>query len=485
MKNQTKKILLWIPLPEGANWRGEGIAQTIESLLRASVGSQFKFKIVTSKSTAEAISHSLNENWRENIVFSNINDDVNYEVIAIDKQYEVSTIEMGLLALGKWINRFKFIKIFSSSGGIFYYIRLRILTLMMSKNFTHKDCDLVWAPMPSTPFLENIERNLVINFWDGFVFEYREFKDISPYFLLKFRQIFSKKNVHIVTQSKTNAEFLESVFKVPSNKISIFRLGCPDYLLHLNSLKILDKIKVFKNDRSLSILDFYPNPQTIRIPSNNKNKKELIQRRYIENSHILSTLYRLNKSCDINTKIILISTQYRPYKGLALVLKIISELQLRSPSIKYLVITTCNIPSEIKDKYPELFNSLFELTRIPDKGHATLTALSDLVLHPSFVEGGLGSYSMFEAASVGVPSLTNSGRHTNELNNLVLEDLDTAFENFTNINSTVEKIIQILTDGKLALSIVETINQSRQDWAQTWLELESVFEHKIKITNDK
>jgi glycosyltransferase involved in cell wall biosynthesis len=170
---------------------------------------------------------------------------------------------------------------------------------------------------------------------------------------------------------------------------------------------------------------------------------------------------------------------------LALVLKIISELQLRSPSIKYLVITTCNIPSEIKDKYPELFNSLFELTRIPDKGHATLTALSDLVLHPSFVEGGLGSYSMFEAASVGVPSLTNSGRHTNELNNLVLEDLDTAFENFTNINSTVEKIIQILTDGKLALSIVETINQSRQDWAQTWLELESVFEHKIKITNDK
>jgi glycosyltransferase involved in cell wall biosynthesis len=479
MKSKDKTILLWMPLPENSNWRGEGIAQTVESLLRESIGSKYKFKIVTAQSVAILIISSLGNDWQRNISFTH-NASANFESYELDIDFKTSTLEMSLIALNKFINKLNIFKIFGFIQILFYYLRLRIATFFMSNNITHRECEMVWAPLPSIPFLENINRNMMINFWDGFVLEYREFLDISPYILLKFKKTFDKKSVTLVTQSECNAQFLNHIFGVSLDRVNVFRLGCPDYSIHINSLNIHDKLQKFKNDRSNSILSFYPSSKDILLQDNQRNKRDVILKTFIKNQTTLSTLYRLDKSSLNGTKLIFISTQFRPYKGLNLALKIISECKKKLPGVTILLITTCYIPLGIKEKYPELFNSIFEFTRLKDKEHAVLTAISDLVLHPSFVEGGLGSYSMFEAASVGVPSLTNSGRHTIELNNQVKPDLNIAFQDFSNINATVDKISEILLDKSMGSAIIEAINKSRQEWSKTWEELEFIFEQKVK-----
>ena len=102
-------------------------------------------------------------------------------------------------------------------------------------------------------------------------------------------------------------------------------------------------------------------------------------------------------------------------------------------------------------------------------------------LHPKpFIRMGdgqsLGSYSMFEAASVGTPSLTNVGRHTMELCCAANPNLHAAFIDFSDINLTRNRILEILLNQKIGSDLVHLINGAKQDWSQSWSELQAVFD---------
>lgn len=66
-----KKILIWMPLSESAEWRGEGIAQVVENII-FNADSNLSFDIFTSKNAAAQISDALSEfDTRANIRFLN------------------------------------------------------------------------------------------------------------------------------------------------------------------------------------------------------------------------------------------------------------------------------------------------------------------------------------------------------------------------------------------------------------------------------
>jgi len=91
-------------------------------------------------------------------------------------------------------------------------------------------------------------------------------------------------------------------------------------------------------------------------------------------------------------------------------------------------------------------DNIFEIIRVSNKQHAMLYQISDLVIHPSFVEGGLRTYPQYEAASLNVPCLSQIGRHTKELNALYNNKLENVFCDFTNIKIALEKINILLND---------------------------------------
>lgn len=51
---EKKKLVVWVPLPPNSSWRGEGIAQTIENIVR-NISPERKIEIVVSSKHAEML----------------------------------------------------------------------------------------------------------------------------------------------------------------------------------------------------------------------------------------------------------------------------------------------------------------------------------------------------------------------------------------------------------------------------------------------
>ena len=69
----------------------------------------------------------------------------------------------------------------------------------------------------------------------------------------------------------------------------------------------------------------------------------------------------------------------------------------------------------LSENYNWAFKNVYEFKKVNDFNHALLYSVSDLVIHPSFAEGGLGVFPLFEAASLNKLCLMNEGTHTREL----------------------------------------------------------------------
>ena len=62
----TKKLIVWVPLPPGSSWRGEGIAQTVEHIL-VNFDPLFKCDILVSKHHHQDVVEAFKNN--NNIIF--------------------------------------------------------------------------------------------------------------------------------------------------------------------------------------------------------------------------------------------------------------------------------------------------------------------------------------------------------------------------------------------------------------------------------
>ncbi|HGH8112544.1 TPA: glycosyltransferase family 1 protein, partial [Vibrio cholerae] len=106
--------------------------------------------------------------------------------------------------------------------------------------------------------------------------------------------------------------------------------------------------------------------------------------------------------------------------------------------------------------------------------HASLYLMSDIVLHPSNVEGGLGAYPQYEASSVGKPSLINTGRHVNEMAEEGF-DVDLLSSNFVNTKETVDKIEKLINSEEYMRQNIDAINRLKISWKESASNYENVF----------
>lgn len=398
------KVLVWLPLPDDSNWVGEGIAQTLERWLEVAHDDVSFTLFVNAKAKdhlQKVFKGKSNLNLVGNEIFFGSQVDDDFEKIEYTKSYK-----------NKILPYVVFNKAFSFLKSVAYVLKIYLATWLYNKRFIFSDCDLVWVPSPSVPFVERLTVPVAYSFWDPFVFEYDEFK-LGPReaYLNKLRVMLwqGRRNAHVLTQSDANRRFLSDIMNVPEKNISYVRLGCPDYMALVSDN--FCAISAYKKSRSRNILDLWIDELERELLEINGVRRAKKVNKFIEDAAIF---FRYANNIEENSRLILVSTQNRPYKGLSTLLESLAALKKIS-KYKLHFAFTCSLSGDDKRRHPELYESLLEFSRLSNKMHAILTACSDLVLHPSYVEGGLGSYSMYESASVNVPSLTNKGRHTSEL----------------------------------------------------------------------
>lgn len=122
-----------------------------------------------------------------------------------------------------------------------------------------------------------------------------------------------------------------------------------------------------------------------------------------------------------DAKYVVISTQDRATKNIGLAAEAIAYL-LREQQVDIKLITTAHLlfgaawttlPAIIEAQ--QLQFDIVSTPDLPRPEHAALYHGAQLVIHPSFFEGGHGPFPFYEALSVGCPCLMARGPHTEEL----------------------------------------------------------------------
>lgn len=453
--SDVTKVLVWLPLPPQAKWRGEGIAQTLENIL-LNAPSSIEFCLIVS-------GHH----------FATVRD-----VFKDCRNVVVRTTDLMTWLVPKRIRKWQtldqMVKANASStvvdtlmaGPIFKVLQWPFnrlaqvfplyLVILQSLGLVFRNYTTVWLPTATLPFTRMLRGRKVFSFWDPFVFEYNEFDDIQVRLIKRFLVIFSSADV-VTTQSRANQAYLSSVFSIPPNRIKIVRNGAPDYRELWGSFQ--EKLPRGTGLREgINMVTYWP-PFEIAADRWSEAFDQ-----YAADKVNQSKLFRLASSQNSKSKIILVSTQYRPYKGFAALFQLLDRLIMDSPDIDLRFVFTTTIPKLISNRYAWYTERVYEISRVSDMQHAYLYAISDLVLHPSLVEGGLGSYPQFEAASLNVPSLNNFGRHVQELVDSTESPLDETIADFSMIPDAIKRIRGLLLDPKLAESNVAATQSARVEW---------------------
>jgi glycosyltransferase involved in cell wall biosynthesis len=427
--NTAPEILIWVPLTPGSSWRGEGIAQTIEHIVLHSNADTY-FHIVCLGEHADDIREGIKGHV------------CHIKITAIrGKLFQRSRREMSFTSRS----------FISTAGPRFFgrlwqvflipnktsYVLFVTLTMLWFRFFKSKP-SLVWTPVLGSPYSHmNFGRKKIVNFWDPFVFEYEGFRDIRhPLFEFLFERMAGAD--HIITQSEHNRRYLEKVLSVPAGKISVIPVGCPSYSKFLR-----ENVSDLRENQPLMISSLWQEKAKTAIVTS----IDVLRNRVIHDLLNQSTFYRLLERLGPSSRVIIISTQERPYKGFDALLELCDAL-VKSTTHDYHFIFTGNVDFTRKSsrlKYNWIVDRTYSITRTDRTNHSLLYQLSDLAIHPSFAEGGLGSYPQFEASSVGTPCLINRGRHSKELIEQTPEISECCFD-ILNTEDAKNKVEALLSD---------------------------------------
>jgi len=463
---QETSLLVWVPLRPGSHWRAEGIAQTIEYIL--SEIKDMNVTIVANKEHATVLNEVFAEQKNIEIIPLSLswlafkrknkrkykNKSKQYSIANIKSMREKTTSSLIQTAFHKVSRIFSKLKYIWSLLG--YALKLRLFTSLQKQGFFKKQNQKIWLPVPILPWIGQLKGNTILSFWDPFGFEYREFEKTTLYLLKNFSNVINSAN-QIVTQSYNNKEYLVNVFGVATEKVNVVFLGSPDYSKYL-----------FTSQSKIELINRW------EVPHIATNSIEAFWNQYHKEFINHSILFRLQKRLTAKSKIIMISTQYRPYKGFETLFKIIDTI-IKTHSSDIYFIFTALLPKNLKKQYGHIHENLIEINRVSNKQHALLYQLADLTLHPSYNEGGLGTYPQFESASVGTPCLINRGRHTDEMIKTWDKELEMIVHDFTDITTTANAIVSLLHNKELANKNIAVIMKNYRDWSDVSKEYRNLF----------
>jgi glycosyltransferase involved in cell wall biosynthesis len=333
-----------------------------------------------------------------------------------------------------------------------------------------KRADVIYNPSPVYALLTYKKIPKVFNFWDPFGFEYSAFGEGRRRELHRFMFRYYVKATAVVTQSHANRQYLEQVWKLDPKSINVVYNGSPDYGPLFQ--KFIDKIG-FPLTRD-NVLTHWPRKRVAGF-----TKHDALATLLSDTLNI-SALFRLINSLTPASKIIMISTQYRPYKGFEALFNVLDALIHAAPEYDFRFVITAELPEKIRDRFNGKFawetERVYEMTRLSNLQHACMYSLSDVVLHPSFAEGGPTQYPASEAASVGVPSLTNLGRHTREMLARDGDSLACVVAEFLKKDETVQSILRLMRDPVAREENIRMVESSRLHWSEIGAEYGRVFE---------
>jgi len=466
LMSEVAKVLVWLPLPPQAKWRGEGIAQTLEQIL-LNLPLDIKVCLVVSGHhfytvrdvfkecpnivvrTTDILAWILPKRTRKWVTFDEIS------------ASNFGTSARGRIMVGPLLEPAR--RFFNRLSQVFPLY----LIFLQRWGMVFRGYSTLWFPTATLPFLGLLRGRKIFSFWDPFVFEYNEFDDIQARLIKRFLVIFSSADL-VITQSRVNRTYLTSVFSIPLDRIKVVNNGAPDYSRLWADFQ--RKLPAGTNLRERDNMITYWPPFEI-VADNPLDAFD----QYAAGKINHSKLFRLAFSLNSKSKIIFVSTQYRPYKGFATLLQLFDKLIAESPDLDLRFVFTTSIPKLLINRFSWCTERVYEISRVSDIQHAYLYAISDLVLHPSLVEGGLGTYPQFEAASLNVPSLNNFGRHVSELADSTESSLDVTIADFSAIPETVKKIRGLLLDPQLVESNVAATRNARLEWKDAARRYAEVF----------
>lgn len=448
-------VCVWAVYPPNAGWRGEGITQSIENMI-LHAPDDVHFSLIVSPHHLPVVEETLGGK-------------ANVRLIPYGVQFRKMRAWDDKVSLIRYVGETE-----SVGARLSRWMQLitkkverwswQIVAPFSSKSVRHAltRSDLIFNPSPVYAFTGKKKTKKVFGFWDPFVFEYAEFGDARTKALRSFLYKFVIKADGIITQSESNARYLSEVWSIDRSKVSVIHNGSPDYseVFRIFSDSLGDG-SVFGRE---NILQLWPSRRMAgytRIEA---------ARVYFSDTLNKSILFRLAESIRPETKILIASTQHRPYKGFHAIFNLMDTL-IAEGVHDYRFIFTAEIPDKLRGqfagRYPWLADRVFEMTRLSNLQHACLYRICDLALHPSFAEGGPTLYPASEAASVGIPALTNAGRHTRELLRNSPPETDEIIINFLDRRRAADHIVRLLSDPEAAARNVELINKVRVSWRDT------------------
>lgn len=441
-KKDKVKVLVFIPLPLYAKWKGEGIAQTVENII-ADSSDRVEYTLFISRHCLREIDPRVKE--------------------------KVKIITMGWNKTSIGAESIKILRIFYRG---FFILSLFLYTFkrLLLRFWDRHSYDIVYVPTPLLTKFAILQCTKVVTaFWDPFVLEFCGFNSWLKKIVLGEINFALNNSDAIITQSLVNKEFMIDYMHISTKKIFTIRNGVPNFhnLIPDNKIGKSDILQKWGNDsmykKSNILLVFYELFFCVIKESTKKIN--------------LCVLHRLlSKDSDKEVKIITVSTQNRPYKQINLLFRVLDLLIKKySHKFRFKLVFTCDIPEKLLELYPWSYGLIHVIRRVTNEQLAIIYKLSSLVIHPSIVEGGVGTYPMFEAASVQVPSLSQMGRHMIELqeyNNISIEDLTL---DLLSDEDSCEKIMVLLTDKDKIKANIDAINSMRIEWSNVRKEYENVF----------
>lgn len=420
MNNDKKKLVIWFPIPESLNWRGEGIAQTIESFVKNLEGVDVTL-VINKKVCEELASTDLFRSKVKDFYYINGS---GWLTKAKAKSYRV--VDLSKFVYPKYGLIFKTIYVISNLKSkylsyIHWSIKLSFVTILLKHGILFRGQN-VWIPSIMIPNAIQIakKRRVLFWYWDAFSLEFVGFtkmqKNILVTRLSQLKEVInSKKNVlvgsTVITQSAYNKKYLCDVVGILNTFVEVVHLGYEN----VNN-KLPDRYKDAHKNKFLNVLNNLKIERKYKATFLNNLKPYIFSiDDYIKWQSTATVLYRLGMSCKFdNHKLVFVSTQNRPYKGIDILLYQLNIFVSETEYDLYFIFT-CDIEKNKLIRYPKLYEKISVLPRLSNADHSVLIKNSDLVIHSSYAEGGLGAYSAYEAASCDVPSLINCGRHTNEM----------------------------------------------------------------------
>lgn len=299
------------------------------------------------------------------------------------------------------------------------YIRLAsrstnqaLLKEALSQNF-RQSIDGWWVINPNIYGAEFLPGPKIVNFWDFVVGEYGYYWNKNTVANIHARvKLVCHAGDAIITQSHHNRDLkLGPVIGISADKVDVVYLSYPDhYPQYVSGFESGGERTPQSRAEAANIIRHYA---AWRLYQNYGNRAKDYHRAGF-------MLERINKFEFENTCYAIVSTQDRPYKNLSFVINAFFDAVNKKGLDAYLFLTSevdlSNSEKEITKTIlkQRAQHRIFSLPRVPNKIHAALYHCAALTIHPSYTEGGVGSYPFVEGMVMGCPGLVAIGDYSRE-----------------------------------------------------------------------